>query len=216
MENVAHWTQQSTADFVYSISSTFVAQIETKMEEEEISRTELATRLKKSSGRVSQILNNPGNMGLKVMVETAGSLGMKVSVIAYDDHDPAGENGPIDPDVFVKCWEHAGRPANLFEAEDVCAGRALEGYLDNVTATSCSTVAAGQIYVNARNFHGYVGSLDEVYPDTKIMFEPAKILGNFHFVAPQLSKTTDDLLSEFQGPWQQQEPTILNPQEKAA
>lgn len=118
MENVAHWTQQSIADFVYSISSTFVAQIETKMEEKEISRSEVATRLNKSSGRVSQILNNPGNLSLRVMVETARSLGLKVSVVAYDDNDPTDDNGPIDPDVFVKCWKRAGSPANLFELED--------------------------------------------------------------------------------------------------
>ena len=118
MENVAHWTRQSTADYVYSISSTFIAQIETKMEDDDISRTEVASRLKKSSGRVSQILNNPGNLSIRVMVEVANSLGMKVGVIAYDDSDPDNTKGPIDPDVFVKSWEKLGRPVDLFALEE--------------------------------------------------------------------------------------------------
>jgi len=38
MEQLAHWTQRSVADFVYNISSNFVAQLETRMEEKETSK----------------------------------------------------------------------------------------------------------------------------------------------------------------------------------
>jgi hypothetical protein len=115
MENVTHWTHQSTADFVYNISSDFVAQLETKMEEEDISRGALANRLSKTSGRVSQVFNNPGNLSLRVIVDYARALGMKVSLVAYDDGDSKNENGPINPDVFVKCWEKCNQPQDLFE-----------------------------------------------------------------------------------------------------
>ncbi|MGO9940670.1 MAG: helix-turn-helix domain-containing protein [Terracidiphilus sp.] len=118
METVAHWTQNSTTDFVYSISSNFIAQIETKIEAEDISQSKIASKMGKTDGRVSQVLNNPGNLSIRVMVELARALGMKVSIVAYDDHDHDNDRGPIDPDVFVKCWEHAGRPSNLIEAED--------------------------------------------------------------------------------------------------
>lgn len=117
MEKLVHWTQSSPAGFVYEISSTFVAQLETRMEKEKITRSQLASRLKKTTGRVSQVFNDPGNLGLKLIVEYARELGMKVSIVAYDDGDPKNEKGPINPDVFVKCWEKLGCPANLFEAE---------------------------------------------------------------------------------------------------
>lgn len=117
MDKLAHWTQNRTADFVYSISSNFVAQIETKIEEEGISQNQIASKMNKTSGRVSQVLNNPGNLSIRVMVELARALGMKVSIVAYDDHDPNNNDGPIDPDVFRRCWEYADRPENLFDVE---------------------------------------------------------------------------------------------------
>jgi len=118
METVAHWTQNSIADFVYSISSNFVAQIETKIEANEISQNEIASKMNKTSGRVSQLLNNPGNLSIRVMAELAQALGMKVSIVAYDDGDHKNARGPIDPEVFVKSWEKLGRPADLFEVRD--------------------------------------------------------------------------------------------------
>jgi hypothetical protein len=224
MENVAHWTQQSTADFVYSISSTFIAQIETRMEKEEISRSEIATRLKKSSGRVSQILNNPGNLSIRVMVETARSLGMKVSVIAYDDHDPTDENGPIDPDVFVKCWERAGRPANLFELEDASAHGTWEGHVNNVVGIDLPISASGQIigYEYGANIPAYIGVLSAPYPTVKTA-EPVN-LGNFQIGALQVSNPNEvwqrpplPELDGFLEIWNRQKPTTLVPhQENAA
>jgi transcriptional regulator with XRE-family HTH domain len=211
MENVAHWTQQSTADFVYSISSTFVAQIETKMEKEDISRSEIAIRLKKSSGRVSQILNNPGNLSLRVMVETARSLGLKVGVIAYDDRDPTDDNGPIDPDVFVKCWERAGRPANLFELEDVSACDIWEGYSINVAAADLS------IYKYGANIPAYIG-IPGLYPTVKTT-EPVNV-ANVQIGAPQVSNPTELWQTPPHGfleIWHHLKPTTLAPdQENAA
>ena len=117
MENVAQWTQESVAAFVYSISSDFVAQLETKMEKEKISRSELASRLDKSNGRVSQVFNDPGNLGVRLMVEYARALGLKVSIIAYDDGDPENDKGPISPDVFVTAWQRLKQPRDLFGME---------------------------------------------------------------------------------------------------
>lgn len=119
MEKLAHWTQRSTADFVYSISSSFVAQLETRMEDMPMNKTELAERLGKTNGRVSQVFNDPGNLSLRIIVEYARALGMKVGIVAYDDSDPRNNNGPINPDVFVKSWEKVGRPNDLFEVAEV-------------------------------------------------------------------------------------------------
>jgi transcriptional regulator with XRE-family HTH domain len=119
MGKLAHWTQRSTADFVYNISSNFVAQLETRMEDMPMSKTELAERIGKTNGRVSQVFNDPGNLSLRVIVEYARALGMKVGIIAYDDGDPGNNNGPINPDVFVASWEKVGRPSDLFEVAEV-------------------------------------------------------------------------------------------------
>jgi transcriptional regulator with XRE-family HTH domain len=134
MENVAHWTHKSSVDFVYNISSGFVSQLETKMEEENVSRSEMAHRLGKTNGRVSQVFNDPGNLSLRVAVEYAGALGMKVGLIAYDDGDSKNENGPIIPDVFVRCWERSDRPKDLFEiAENTAVSIYDLNLMPNVT-----------------------------------------------------------------------------------
>jgi transcriptional regulator with XRE-family HTH domain len=118
MENVGHWTQQSIGDFVYSISASFTAQLERRMQQKEISRSDLAAKLNKTTGRVSQVLNDPGNLSLRLLVEYARSLGLKVSVVAYDDDDPDNTKGPISPEVFVKSWEKLNRPIDLFEVDE--------------------------------------------------------------------------------------------------
>jgi transcriptional regulator with XRE-family HTH domain len=87
------------------------------MQNEDISRTELAEKLGKTSGRVSQVLNNPGNLGIRTIVEYTRALGMKVAIIAYDDGDPDNDKGPIIPEVFVRSWEKLDRPNDLFEVE---------------------------------------------------------------------------------------------------
>lgn len=116
MKALGHWTQKSVADFVHSISSNFVGQLETKMEDEGISKSKLASRLNRTSGRVSQVFNDPGNLSLKTIVEYARGLDMKVGIVAYDDGDHANDRGPINPQVFVDCWKRSGKPSDLFEA----------------------------------------------------------------------------------------------------
>ena len=111
---MANWTEQSANHFVYKIASDFILQLEKKMETEPLSQKALASKLGVSVGRVSQILNNPGNFTLKKIVQYARALDMKVSVVAYDDNDPTNQNGPINSEIFQICWENAGRPTDFF------------------------------------------------------------------------------------------------------
>lgn len=151
MERLAHWTQKSTKDFVYAISSNYVAQLETRMEEKGISKSALAGKLGKTSGRVSQVFNNPGNLGLRVIVEFARSLGMKVGIVAYDDNDPSNINGPINPEVFVESWNSLNRPRDLFELEEHLSGVSQFPGLDwtvafsaiNMSLAPCTGATAG-------------------------------------------------------------------------
>jgi predicted XRE-type DNA-binding protein len=115
MENVSHWTARSVDDFAYRIASDFVAQIETKLENEGIDRVEFAKAVGVTPGRVSQVLNTPTHFNLRSMVSYAQGAGLKVAIIAYEDDDPKNKLGPINAQVFTSCWRKAGRPKDLFE-----------------------------------------------------------------------------------------------------
>lgn len=110
-----HWTEKSVEEFVHRISFDFITQLAKKLESSPLSRGELATKLGVSKGRISQILNNPGNLTLKMAVAYARALEMKVSVVAYDDNDPRNEKGPISSEIFAICWENQKQPRD-FEA----------------------------------------------------------------------------------------------------
>jgi len=112
-----HWTEKSEINFLFRIVSDFISQIEKKMESLNMSQDQLAKDLHISKGRVSQVLNNPGNVSLRTVIKLAKTLKMKVSIIAYDDNDFNNINGPIISEVFKICWENAGKPHDLFSVQ---------------------------------------------------------------------------------------------------
>jgi DNA-binding phage protein len=114
MEKLSHWTRGTNA-FVYRISSDFIAQLQSKLETDGITSSQLAKRIGVTLGRVSQVLNDPGNLTLKGTVRFAKALGMKVAVIAYDDGDAMNKKGPISSEIFHACWMQAGAPRDFFE-----------------------------------------------------------------------------------------------------
>lgn len=59
----------------------------TKMEELGVSRMELARRVGRTKGYVSQVLSGKQNMTLKTMVQLAWALGLRVEVIVQDIYD---------------------------------------------------------------------------------------------------------------------------------
>jgi antitoxin component HigA of HigAB toxin-antitoxin module len=79
-----HWTAASTSDFLYRVTSDYVRQLEKMMEASGTKQAELANALGVSEGRVSQVLNNPGNLTLKKVIEYARALGKKVAIVAPD------------------------------------------------------------------------------------------------------------------------------------
>ena len=137
-----HWTSRSAKDFVYRISTDFILQVEKKMEEEGMNQKALAEKLRVSSGRVSQILRNPGNLTLRKIVDYSRVLGLKVSIVAYDDGDPQNLNGPINAEIFHMCWQRAGSPRDFFS-------------LDNFTSDIRALGPIHQIY-----FSGYQNRSD--------------------------------------------------------
>lgn len=114
MSTERHWTERSVDDFVQRITFDFTTQIEKELESGKSSQAELAKELGVSEGRVSQVLNNPGNLGLKSVVKYARAIGRKVALVLYDDGDSENRNGPVNSEIFSTCWERAGRPADFF------------------------------------------------------------------------------------------------------
>jgi transcriptional regulator with XRE-family HTH domain len=118
-----HWTQSTLGDFAYWVSSDFTAQIEARLEAKEVSKDTLAGRLDVSPSRVSQVLNDPGNLTLGNVVKYARAVGMKVALVAYDDADPDNVKGPIHAEVFTQCWERMGRPQDFFDLDSMTQSR---------------------------------------------------------------------------------------------
>jgi len=126
--NTKHWTSRSVEDFTYRIASDFLAQIELHNENNGPTKTELADRLERTLGRVSQMFN-PGNITLSSAVRLSQASGMKVALVAYDDNDTGNSQGPINSEIFYRCWKHMGSPANFFELEHAVAPVKNIGYI---------------------------------------------------------------------------------------
>ena len=140
-----HWTERSNKDFLFRIAADFIAQLEDKMESLPMSQDELAQRLGVTKGRVSQILNNPGNITLGKIVEYARTLEMKVSIVAYEDNDPNNERGPINSAVFNICWEKYGKPQDFWAFEEK---ENMASTVDNNRQyTKFSTTAASKVVI---------------------------------------------------------------------
>jgi transcriptional regulator with XRE-family HTH domain len=88
------------------------------MEAIPITQGALARKLGVSEGAVSQMLNNPQNLTLKTIVAYARALGIKVSLVAYDDNDPLNERGPVNSEIFSICWENAGKPPDFWSLQE--------------------------------------------------------------------------------------------------
>ncbi len=128
-ELTKHWTEREVDDFLYRIASDFVRQIYKLLGTTETSQALLAKNLGVSQGRISQVLNNPGNLTLRQIIRYARALGRKVSIVAYDDSDPDNLNGPINADIFAICWEQAGKPVDFFALRDSEAESATRGFV---------------------------------------------------------------------------------------
>ncbi len=110
-----HWTSRSVKDYLFRIGADFITQLENKMESSNISRDELAKKLGVKREHVSRLINHPGNTSLTTMIKSARALGMKVSIVAYEDNDPENKKGPIDSEIFITCWEQLGKPRDFWE-----------------------------------------------------------------------------------------------------
>jgi transcriptional regulator with XRE-family HTH domain len=111
---MSHWTQKSAKDFAYDLSLDFFTQLEDRFDESELLRKEFADKLQVTAGRISQIFNSPPeNPKVDSLVRYAQAVGLKVSIVAYNDDDPTNDKGPVFSGVIAKCWEQMGKPRDL-------------------------------------------------------------------------------------------------------
>lgn len=114
-KKATHWTERSPEDFVYSIASDFIEKLQEKMDALPMTKTELAKAAKVSKGYISRKFKDPGNLELRTIVKLARVVGLKVSILGYEDiNDPDNSRGPIGADVFHKAWENAGHPSDMW------------------------------------------------------------------------------------------------------
>ena len=116
-QKIIHWTERTVEDFLYRIAADFAAQLEKRIQSEPLSKAKLAEKLGVSKGRVSQILNNPGNLTLKMIIKCVRAIGLKVAIVAYDDNDQKNERGPVNSEIFRLCWENSGKPVDFWSIE---------------------------------------------------------------------------------------------------
>jgi transcriptional regulator with XRE-family HTH domain len=156
-----HWTERSIKDYLFRIAADFITQLEKRMESIPVSQDELAKKLGVTKGRVSQVLNHPGNITLGKIIEYARTLGTKVSIVAYEDNDPENRRGPINPEVFRICWEKCGKPRDLWAFEEINMNE--------------------QVFANLNSASVYVGS-DKA--SINVLFLPlqskSEFIGNFY------------------------------------
>jgi hypothetical protein len=173
VEKLKHWTEDSADDFLYKVAADFVRQIENYLDGKP--QQELADRLNVTAGRVSQVLNNPGNLTLRKCVEYARAMGKKVAVVAYDDGDSTNTNGPVNAQVFERCWVNAGKPPDLFSLE---AATQLQTYLlvpgeyprlSSVVLSTTKGNTAGSSMAVSRNDGNDANRAPVSIPDRKIM-----------------------------------------------
>jgi transcriptional regulator with XRE-family HTH domain len=112
------WTERNIENFVSRIRFDFITQLQKKMELMPISQSELAQKMDLTEGRVSQILNNSGNLTLQSIVRYSRALGLKVSIVAYDDNDPDNQHGLVNSEIFATCWEKEGKPASVWDLQE--------------------------------------------------------------------------------------------------
>ncbi|MGB7201470.1 MAG: helix-turn-helix transcriptional regulator [Pyrinomonadaceae bacterium] len=109
-----HWTEANLDDYKSRITFDFLAQMLDFMAALPISQADLAGKLGIGESAVSQILNNPNNLTLKTIIKYTRALGLKVSLLAYDDDDPDNTRGPVGSEIFAECWKRLGKPREVF------------------------------------------------------------------------------------------------------
>jgi len=129
-----HWTEE-VGSFQNHVTEELLTALEDRLEAKGLNRRKFAELLGVSEGRVSQIFSDPGNLTLSKMIEWTRKLGLKLSILAYDDDDPDNVLGPVFADVFTGVWEVFEKPRDyedLARVKQYCSGCSRRGVISAV------------------------------------------------------------------------------------
>lgn len=170
--------ERSIKEYLFQIGFDFIAQLEKKLKSGEMSQDDFAEKLNLSKGRVSQILNSPGNLTLSKVIEYSLALGMKVALVAYDDGDPENKRGPINSDIFRICWEKAGKPVDFWACNDINSGMVVTSSSSHAIDTDQSFQFIDSLYTLPEYKERTVSvSNNKDSEKLRIQFLPGGVLG---------------------------------------
>lgn len=113
-----NWALRSIGHSRYSIIAGFLMRLEQEMDLKGISRKELAKRLHTTPDDVSRILDGYlDDFTFEKAIEYAHALDLNVAIVGYDTQATDNLRGPINPSVFLKCWEVLRKPQDWFDLE---------------------------------------------------------------------------------------------------
>ncbi|MCP3681286.1 MAG: helix-turn-helix transcriptional regulator [bacterium] len=109
-----HWTEDAGA-FRHWVVDEFVDVIKARLKEKNISQETFADMANCSKLAVLEILNKEEYqlLGISDMIKWARALGLKLSIVVYDDDDPDNKLGPVFAEAFVDLWDKCLRPRNF-------------------------------------------------------------------------------------------------------
>jgi len=117
-KSFTHYTAD-VAGFRSHLAHDCMDQVQHVMEEVGLTQRALAQRLGLTEGRVSQLLNAPGNLTLDKLVQISFAVDRKLGLLLYDDDDPKHGKGPVFGEVFRRTWELAGKPHTGWDLEEL-------------------------------------------------------------------------------------------------
>jgi transcriptional regulator with XRE-family HTH domain len=120
------------------------------MDSLKMSQADLAKKLGVTESAVSQTINGGGCAQLNTVIKYAQAVGLKVSLVAYDDGDSGNQRGPVDSKIFEACWNTKNKPTDFFELNEVAVGDFVKRIIPRIESgevpPDIATDAAGQIY----------------------------------------------------------------------
>lgn len=104
------YNKKNVADMKAAMLVDFADAIWLQLEKRGMKKEVLADILGINPEQVSRMLHNPLKLSVYNIAKLAVALGLKVTLLTYEDDDPDHLAGAIHPEVFRTSWEQAGKP----------------------------------------------------------------------------------------------------------
>jgi transcriptional regulator with XRE-family HTH domain len=103
-----HWTERSIADYTAKLFYDFIDQLNL-IDFKDFKA--VAKKMGVTINRIQQILRGESYPTLPTIVKLIKAIDSDVAIIVYKKDK---EIPPINPQIFVRCWEYMGKPIDFF------------------------------------------------------------------------------------------------------